>query len=68
MTWGKVDPEQLPDTVTCYLDSTVAMPLLTAYALARHPLRTPRRLMDRLDELTRQLEQEYAGRRKVEEA
>src|SRR5471032_1111584 len=22
MTWGKVDPEQLPDTVTCYLDST----------------------------------------------
>jgi deoxyhypusine synthase len=67
MTWGKVDPEQLPDTVTCYLDSTVALPLLTAYALARRPLRTPRRLMDRLDELTRQLEQEYAGRRKGEE-
>ena len=34
MTWGKVDPEQLPDTVTCYLDSTVALPLLTVYALA----------------------------------
>ena len=34
MTWGKVDPEMLPDTVTCYLDSTVALPLLTAYALA----------------------------------
>ena len=27
MTWGKVDPQQLPDTVTCYLDSTVALPL-----------------------------------------
>ena len=27
MTWGKVDPETLPDTVTCYLDSTVALPL-----------------------------------------
>ena len=26
MTWGKVDPAQLPDTVTCYLDSTVALP------------------------------------------
>ena len=36
MTWGKVDPEQLPDTVTCYLDSTVALPLLTVYALATH--------------------------------
>ena len=37
MTWGKVDPEMLPDTVTCYLDSTVALPLLTAYALAAQP-------------------------------
>ena len=26
MTWGKVDPKQLPDTVTCYLDSTVFLP------------------------------------------
>jgi deoxyhypusine synthase len=68
MTWGKVDPEQLPDTVTCYLDSAVALPLLTAYALATHPPRPPRRLMDRLGELTRQLEQEYAGRRQAEEA
>jgi deoxyhypusine synthase len=62
MTWGKVDPSQLPDTVTCYLDSTVALPLLTVYALARRQPRTPRRLMDRLDALTRQLEQEYAAR------
>ncbi len=62
MTWGKVDPSQLPDTVTCYLDSTVALPLLTVYALAQRQPRTPRRLMDRLDALTRQLEQEYAAR------
>lgn len=59
MTWGKVDPDQLPDTVTCYLDSTVALPLLTAYALANRPPRRPRRLMDRLDELTRALEKAY---------
>jgi deoxyhypusine synthase len=61
MTWGKVDPQQLPDTVTCYLDSTVALPLLTAYALAKHAPRPLRRLMDRLEELTRALEQEYAA-------
>ena len=36
MTWGKVDPDKLPDTVTCYVDSTIALPLLTAYALTRH--------------------------------
>jgi deoxyhypusine synthase len=63
MTWGKVDPEKLPDSVTCYVDSTVALPLLTAYALARHEPRPLARLMDRLDELTRQLEAAYAQTR-----
>src|SRR5271166_1012845 len=66
MTWGKVDPAQLPDTVTCYLDSTVALPLLTAYALANRKPRTPRRLMDRLDALMKGLEKEYAERRTQE--
>jgi deoxyhypusine synthase len=64
MTWGKVDPQQLPDSVICYLDSTVALPLLTAYALARHRPRKPRRLMDRLPDLMAQLEQEYGERRR----
>src|SRR5437763_2459206 len=63
MTWGKVDPAQLPDTVTCYLDSTVALPLLTVYALATHSPRPPRRLMDRLEGLTHQLIEEYTSRR-----
>lgn len=62
MTWGKVDPEQLPDTVTCYVDSTVFLPLLTVYALASHAPRPLRRLMDRLDALTGQLEKTYAAR------
>jgi deoxyhypusine synthase len=62
MTWGKVDPEMLPDTVTCYLDSTVALPLMTAYALAKRAPRKPRRLMDRLGELTTNLEQAYKKR------
>ena len=47
MTWGKVDPDKLPDSVTCYTDSTIALPLLTAYALARHEPRPLKRLYDR---------------------
>jgi deoxyhypusine synthase len=47
MTWGKVDPDTLPDSVTCYTDSTIALPLLTAYALARHAPRPLRRLYQR---------------------
>ena len=63
MTWGKVDPDKLPDTVTCYLDSTVALPLLTAYSLTRAARRPLKRLMDRLPELTRRLEEGYAKSR-----
>jgi len=66
MTWGKVDPNQLPDTVTCYVDSTVALPLLTAYALSARQPRRPRRLLDRLEELTRKLGAAYAERHQGE--
>ncbi len=59
MTWGKVGIDQLPDTVTCYLDSTVALPLLTVYALATRTPRTPRRLMDRLAETMGLMEEHY---------
>lgn len=60
MTWGKVDPEKLPGTVTCYVDSTVALPLLTAYALTRREPRPLKRLMDKLPSLMTRLEAEYA--------
>ncbi|HEV8269116.1 MAG TPA: deoxyhypusine synthase family protein, partial [Thermoanaerobaculia bacterium] len=51
VSWGKIDPTKLPDSVVCYLDSTVAMPLLTAFALARHAKRPLRRLQKRREEL-----------------
>jgi deoxyhypusine synthase len=65
MTWGKVDPDKLPDSVTCYVDSTIALPLLTAYALTRLPKRQPKRLFDRFPALTRRLEEGYARSRQT---
>jgi deoxyhypusine synthase len=59
VSWGKVDPEMLPDTVVCYCDSTIALPLLTAYALANHPPRQSKRLYDRRDDLMSRLIAEY---------
>jgi deoxyhypusine synthase len=59
VTWGKVDPDALPDTVVCYLDSTVALPLVTAYALANHASRRPKRLYDRREELLAALSDAY---------
>ncbi len=47
VSWGKVDPEKLPDAVVCYVDSTVALPILTAYAMATHAPRPLKRLYDK---------------------
>lgn len=59
VTWGKVDPRQLPDALVCYLDSTVALPLLTHYALAKCKPRKPRRLFDQLPKMMERLKREY---------
>jgi deoxyhypusine synthase len=62
VSWGKIDPDQLPDTVVCYTDTTLALPLLTAYVLERAPARPLRRLGDRRAELMAQLQAQYATR------
>lgn len=59
VSWGKVDPDRLPDAVVCYVDSTVALPIITAYALGKHPPREPKRLYDRREEFMRLLRSEY---------
>jgi deoxyhypusine synthase len=67
VTWGKVDPDKLPDTVVCYVDTTVALPLLTAYALTAHAKRKPKRLFARREEMLDVLKREAAKGRKKHE-
>jgi deoxyhypusine synthase len=59
VSWGKVDPDRLPDAVVCYTDTTIAMPLLTHYALSRHKPRKVRRLYDQRGKMMRALTREY---------
>jgi deoxyhypusine synthase len=59
VSWGKVDPDRLPDAVVCYTDTTIAMPLLTSYALARHKPRKLKRLYDRRETTMKALTKEY---------
>jgi deoxyhypusine synthase len=68
VSWGKVDPDRLPDAVVCYTDSTIALPLLTAYALSRHEPREPKRLYRRRDEMMQRLKDEYAASSRNEAA
>ena len=60
VSWGKIDPDRLPDAVVCYLDSTIGLPIITSYALARHKPRKLKRLYDRRDEMMKLLTDEHA--------
>jgi deoxyhypusine synthase len=59
VSWGKVDPEELPSTVVCYTDSTIALPILTAYVINQCAPRPLKRLYDRREELLATLKQDY---------
>jgi deoxyhypusine synthase len=65
VTWGKVDPTQLPDAVVCYLDSTVAFPILAHYALARRKPRKLKRLYDKLPVIMELVTREYWKNNKI---
>ena len=43
VSWGKVNPGVLPDTVVAYIDSTVAFPLFCEYAAGAPTGRRPRK-------------------------
>ncbi len=59
VSWGKIDPDQLDDSVVCYVDSTVALPLMTAYALGTREPRPLKRLYDRRAAMLATLQREY---------
>jgi len=59
VSWGKVDPNRLPDSVVAYVDSTIALPILTAYALERHEPRPPKRLFRERDRMMTLLLDEF---------
>ncbi len=59
VSWGKIDPDRLPDAVVCYIDTTVALPLITAYAFAKRAPRPLKRLYDRREKMMNLLRSEY---------
>ncbi|HEX5043962.1 MAG TPA: deoxyhypusine synthase family protein, partial [Candidatus Polarisedimenticolaceae bacterium] len=62
VSWGKVDPEKLPDSVVVYGDSTIVAPLLTAYALTRKEPRPLRRLFDKRDAMLERMREDFVSR------
>ena len=66
VSWGKIDPDTLPDCVVCYADSTITLPLLTAYALDRVAPRPLKRLYNRRDLMLDAIRAQYLKHGTVE--
>lgn len=59
VSWGKIDPASLPACVVCYVDSTISLPLITAYALSKVAPRKLKRLYDSRDKIYDKLRNQY---------
>ncbi len=67
-SWGKIDPTKLEETVTAYLDVTVAFPLMVAYVRQTTRPKKQKRLYDRGAELHEKLMESYLeNNREVEQ-
>jgi len=58
-SWGKIDPTKLEETVTAYLDATVALPIMVAYVLQTTRPKKQKRLYYRAKELHEKLVKSY---------
>ena len=65
VSWGKIKPDQLKSTVVIYGDSTIALPLLTAYAVSKASPRPRKELYARREELLKELKLAYNAGKEV---
>jgi deoxyhypusine synthase len=65
VSWGKIKPDQLNSTVVIYSDSTIALPLLSAYAISKARPRPRKELFAHREELLDVLKGAYEAGKKV---
>ena len=58
-SWGKIDPTKLEETVTAYLDVTVALPIMVAYTIQTTSPKKLKKLYYRGEELRKKLIKSY---------
>jgi len=58
VSWGKINPNELQDTVVVYADTTLATPLLFSYAIEKAAPRKKKNLYLKIDKLVYNLEKE----------
>ena len=65
VSWGKIKPDQLNSTVVVYGDSTIALPLMTAYAVTKAQSRPRKELYTKRKNLLQELEQAFESGKEV---
>ena len=59
VSWGKIKPEMLSDSVVVYADTTIAFPLVAAYAVSRAEPRPRKELYSRREAMLADLRERY---------
>src|SRR2546421_173122 len=59
VSWGKINADHLKSTVVIYGDSTIALPLLTAYVVSKARPRPRKELFAMREELLKELKEAY---------
>src|SRR5262249_804251 len=59
VSWGKIKPDQLRDTVVGYGDSTIALPLISGYAMSKAKPRPRRELYTKRNALMEELRRAF---------
>jgi len=59
VSWAKIDPDTVNQAVVCYSDTTIVMPLLTAYLESCGIRRKPKELYKKFPELTDKLRDRF---------
>ena len=59
VNWGKIDPDQLSDSMVCAVDSTITRSIFMAYTLAKRPARKPGRLLAQREVVLKHIEKDF---------
>lgn len=62
VSWGKINPDELQNTVVVYADTTLAVPILFSYAFEKAKPRKRRELYRKINKLVYNLEKETADK------
>ncbi len=65
VSWAKIDPDTVSQSVVCYSDTTIVMPLLTAYLESCGIQREPKRLYGKVPELLEKLREAFLEQKNI---